>query len=90
LRGASLEESYCVKTRFDGAILQDVIFQQGIFNGANFKEASIIFPVQFFSELSFKGADFTGAKIEDRKFSEYLRNGGGLNVQYLPQKTPSK
>lgn len=87
LRGASLEESHCVKTRFDGALLKDIIFLQGVFDGATFKDALIISPAPYFSESSFKRADFVGAKIEDRKFSEYLRSGKALNVQPFSEET---
>lgn len=90
LRGASLEESYCRETRFDGALLKDVLFLQGVFDRAKFSEALIMSPAPYFSESSFKGADFTGARIEDRKFSEYLQSEGGLNVRRMSEETPSK
>jgi Pentapeptide repeats (8 copies) len=90
LRGASLEESYCAETRFDGALLKDVLFLQGVFDGAKFRDALIMSPAPYFGESSFKGADFTGARIEDRGFSEYLRSGGALNVRYVSEETPIK
>ena len=80
LRGASLEESYCAETRFNGALLKDVIFLQGVFEGAEFRDALIMSPAPYFSKSSFEGAEFSGARIKDRQFSKYLRNGGALNV----------
>lgn len=81
LRGASLEESYCAQTRFDSALLKDVIFLQGVFDRATLKDALIVSPAPHFSDSSFQGADFTGARIENRGFAEYLRGAGAVNVQ---------
>jgi pentapeptide repeat protein len=90
LHGASLEESHCAETNFESAALSDVIFLQGMFERANFRNASIKTPSPSFFQSNFEGADFTGAQIYDPNFSKYLQSHGALNVRKVGGKKSSK